>query len=232
MRTATVRAARMLSPSVRELTLDPGAGFTFQPGQWVSLHVPQPGGGTRARDYSIASPPRRDGRFELAITRVGAGGGSQALHRVQPGDVLPLSTARGSFGLGSFTRPVLMVATGTGIAPLRSILLARGRDLSHPPVTLLHGVRDEQEQLYREDFERLVTQWAPFRYEPTLSRPSASWRGRRGYVQEHVLALVDALGGDCEVLLSGLRAMIDSVSAQLTEQVGLPRARIYTEQFD
>ena len=116
---ARLVAARTLSPSVRELIFerDDGKPFAFDPGQWVNLVLPLPGGEVK-RAYSIASPPvDGDGarRFELAVTRVSGGAGSQFLHDLAVGDTL---RAIGPHGL--FTRspdapaPSIFVGTGTG----------------------------------------------------------------------------------------------------------------------
>lgn len=233
MREATVTSARMLSPTVRELTFDPGPGFTFIPGQWVSFRIPQPGGEMVPRAYSIASPPRPDGRFDIAVTRVEGGPGSNYLHTVQPGTTLTMTHAQGFFTLGPVVRPVVMVGTGTGVSPLRSMLLATAKDRPDTiPFVLLFGARTEQDILYRTDFEALERTWTDFRFIPTLSCPDESWRGRRGYVQLHLPEIVRSLGGDCDVYVCGLNQMIRDVRRILKEDLGLPRERIHTERYD
>jgi CDP-4-dehydro-6-deoxyglucose reductase, E3 len=234
MHHATVTSTRMLAPTVREITLDPGPGFAFVPGQWVSLRVPQPGGEELGRAYSIASPPRDDGRFDLAVTRVEGGPGSSYLHTVEPGAVFQVTQAQGFFTLAQPTRPVVMVGTGTGVAPLRSMLFSASREAQAPPMpfVLLFGVRTEQDILYRAEFEALEHTWAAFRFVPTLSRPAAGWAGRRGYVQVHLPEIIAALGGDCDVYACGLNRMLREVRRVLKEDLGLPRQRIHTERYD
>jgi ferredoxin-NADP reductase len=233
MRDARLTGARMLSPTVRELTFDPGPGFTFVPGQWVSFRIPQPGGEMIPRAYSIASAPRADCCFDVAVTRVQGGPGSQFLHTVDPGATLTMTHAQGFFTLNPVVRPVLMVATGTGVSPLRSMLLdaAQTRE-GEGPFVLLFGVRTEQDILYRDEFEALARDWPAFRFEPSLSRGSEQWQGRRGYVQTHVPELVRALGGDCDVYVCGLNKMIKEVRRVLKEDLGFSRERIHTERYD
>jgi ferredoxin-NADP reductase len=224
----------MLSPDVRELTFDPGEGFTFVPGQWVSLRIPR--GDTAeviARSYSIASWPRPDGMIDLAVTRVEGGPGSAFLHDAQVGTTLPMTEAAGFFVMPEeITRPALFVGTGTGVAPLRSMLhAALSRGVRHP-MALLFGTRTRQDILYAEEFTETAARAATFHFAPTLSRAGDDWAGRRGYVQSHVPELVAALGGACDVYVCGLNAMIREVRQVLKGDLGFTRERIHTERYD
>ncbi len=231
---ARLTAARMLSPTVRELTFDAGPAFRFVPGQWVSLWLPQPNGEAISRAYSIASPPREDGRFDIAVTRVTGGPGSEFLHACEPGATFRMSQAQGFFTLEPPVRPILMVATGTGISPLRSMLLAGARDplVTAQSCVLLFGCRATPDLIYAADFEALAAKWPRFRFEPTLSRGGEGCDGRTGYVQLHVPELVRSLGGDCDVYACGLSKMVREVRAVLKEQLGFTRERIHTERYD
>lgn len=232
MREATIVAARMITPEVRELTVDPGPGFRFDPGQWVSLRIPQ-GGELVGRAYSVASAPSEAGTFQIAVTRVQGGPGSNYLHTVDPPVCVRMTEAEGFFTLQPPERPILMIGTGTGVSPYRSMLLAReAQGLELPPTILLFGMRKESDLLYRQDFERLASKWKWFRYVPTLSRAEETWTGRRGYVQAHVPELVRELGGDCDAYICGLNKMIQQVRSVLKTDLGFPRQRIHTERYD
>lgn len=224
----------MLSSDVRALTLDPGEGFTFTPGQWVSLKIPRAEGDPLPRSYSIASAPRADGCFDLAVTRVEGGPGSTWLHTAQPGATLAMSEATGFFTLpAQLPRPVLLVATGTGVAPMRAMLQAALRDgAAAVPFVLLFGVRTEADVLFADEFRALAARGPGFRFEPTLSRADDLHGGRAGYVQGHVPGLVRDLGGDCDVYVCGLNAMIKEVRRVLKEDLGFTRDRIHTERYD
>jgi CDP-4-dehydro-6-deoxyglucose reductase, E3 len=229
MRDATLIAARMLTPQVRELTVGAGEGFRFLPGQWVSFRLPDDGESRVARAYSIASAPRDDGIFQVAITRVEGGPGSNYLHTVEPPTVLPMTGPEGFFTLHPPDRPILMIATGTGVSPMRSMLLSHER---LPRTILLLGSRTHEDLVYREDFEQIATRCSSFAFEPTLSRAHDGWEGRRGYVQTHVKELVAELGGDCDVYVCGLHKMIQEVRAVVRTELGMPRQRIHTERYD
>jgi len=234
MHTARVVSARTLSSTVRELCFAAGPEFTFVPGQWISLRIPQPGGEEIGRSYSIASPPRGDGTFEIAVTRVEGGPASNQLHHVEVGTEYRMSVAQGFFTLAPVERPVLMVATGTGVAPLRSMLLAadaRG-ELSRQPFVLLFGGRTEGDRLYCDDFAALAARHATFVYDAALSRPSDAWTGSKGYVQLHVPSHVRRLGVPCDVYVCGVSRMVRDVRTVLKEQLGLTREHIHTERYD
>ena len=234
--------SRMLSPNVRELVFErtDGAVFDFLAGQWVSLVLPLAEGEGR-RAYSIASPPDGSPRLAIAVTKVAGGYGSAFLHAMREGEVL-----RAIGPQGFFTRPksetgekqpALFVGTGTGVTPLRSILLdalAHGDDA---PLTLLFGVRHPEDRLYHDELAALAERHPNFRLEVTLSRGTDDWSGRRGYVQEHVPELWNDLvarggGQAAHAYICGLERMVGAVRQLLRKQIGADRRQIHTERYD
>jgi len=232
MRNARLVHARFLTSSVRELTFDPGDDFSFVPGQWVSFGIPGASAGPITRAYSIASGPRNDGLFQVAVTRIESGPGSGFLHQLPVGQSISMSDAKGFFLLHEPRRPILMVATGTGISPFRSMLegfIASGRTL--PKTTVLLGVRSEEDILYAQEFDRFRLS-GHVAFVASLSRPTEDWIGLKGYVQDHVPRLVTDLGADCDVYVCGLNKMVKEVRATLKEKLGFDRDRIHTERYD
>ncbi|MGH9592013.1 MAG: ferredoxin--NADP reductase, partial [Bryobacteraceae bacterium] len=126
-------------------------------------------------------------------------------------------------------RDSIFVATGTGIAPFRSLLEAH-LNASSPAFTLLFGVRYESHLIYRTEFEEMTLRFPHFRFWPTLSRPDASWTGRTGHVQTH---FEEATGGrrDLDIYLCGLKPMVDSARGMLKE-MGFDRKQIRYEKYD
>jgi ferredoxin-NADP reductase len=237
---ARLVSARPLSRLVRELALvrADGAPFDFEPGQWVNLDLSGSADVGAKKAYSIASAPARSPSFELAVTRVPGGPGSNFLHELEPGAKLGVQGPQGFFTRPLATAaPSLFVATGTGVAPFRSMLLAAVAAKSELPVTLVLGVRHESDLLYRADFEALAAAHPFFRFEPTLSQPSAEWRGRRGYVQSHVEDLWRGLEARApsakpHAYVCGLERMVGSVRQLLRKEMGLPREQVHTERYD
>jgi ferredoxin-NADP reductase len=238
---ATLIRARMLAPAVRELTFDAGPSLTFVPGQWVNLFV-RDGAGAGSeplkRSYSIASPRRADGTFDLAVTRVEGGPMSARLHAASLGDSFEISHAQGFFTLAPPRRNVLLVATGTGVAPFRSMLndlelRAEAQDEGARFVLLL-GARTQGELLYRDEWAALAAAWPAFEFAPTLSQGDDAWAGRRGYVQAHLAEVVAKLGGGeaIDAYACGLQKMVGEVRKALRETLGVPRDRIHHERYD
>ncbi len=206
--------------------------FDFVPGQWVSFSLPIGKGAPEPKAYSIASPPDGTQRFELAVTHVTGGPASEFLHALAPGARLHGTGPQGFFTLDRVPeRPALFVGTGTGVAPLRSMIewaLAHG---ATTPMTLLFGVRTQDDLLYGADFERLARAHANFRFVPTLSRPKHGWTGQHGYVQTHLAALLGDRS-DADVYVCGVRKMVDDVRRILRKDLGFPRERVHYERYD
>lgn len=203
--------------------------FQFQPGQHISV-LHDVNGREEARPYSIASPPRGDNSLELCLNRVDEGAFSNYLFDLPRGARVRFEGPEGGFVLCPRGRDALFTATGTGIAPIRSMLhhlLATGtsRDMA-----LLFGVRYENSILYRDEFERLAREHPTFRFIPTLSRPGEHWTGETGYVQEHVLRLL-AGRSDVDVYLCGLKAMVDEVRGLLAAS-GFDLRSVFYEKYD
>jgi ferredoxin-NADP reductase len=229
--------SRMLSRNVRELAFErvDGSAFDFQAGQWVSLILPLPDGEGR-RAYSIASPPGSSG-FSIAVTRVADGPGSTFLHE------LPESATLRAIGpQGFFTRPrgvrhpALFIGTGTGVTPLRSMILdalAHGDD---SPLYLLFGVRHPDDRLYLDELEELARRHPSFRFSFTLSQPPEGWSGRRGYVQTHVEELWSELASTGaaapHAYVCGLERMVGTVRDLLRKKLGVDRKQVHTERYD
>jgi CDP-4-dehydro-6-deoxyglucose reductase len=223
-----------LTPDVHHFEFEvPGAKeFAFTPGQFVSVSE-KVDGREITRAYSIASP-RGGNRFALCLNRVPAPLMSSYLFELKPGEEVEMHEPFGHFTLRHPERRAVFVATGTGIAPFRSMLLDHvPRSDAH--ITLLFGARHEQALLYRREFEQLSIEHPTFRFLPTVSRPSGAWKGRTGRVQEHLdeaLALdTPHAASDLDVYVCGLREMVDHVREALKER-GLDRKQIIYERYD
>lgn len=218
-----------LAPGIRHFefeTADSGE-FSFVPGQFVSLkHVFR--GKEITRAYSIASPPRAN-RFDLCLNLVPHGVFSAYLFTLGNGAEIEVGPPLGYFTLRNPVRDALFIATGTGIAPFRSMVLSHLGSLG-TQVSLLFGTRHEEAILYRAEFDKLTRQFANFSYWPTLTRAAPTWHGRTGRVQTH---LDEAIAGrtDLDIYLCGLKEMVDDVRSRLKEK-GYDRKQIIYEKYD
>lgn len=200
----------------------------FVPGQFVSLQsVVEDKKITRA--YSLAAAPQAN-LFELCLNRVTEGKMSPRLFGMQVGDTIDFQGPLGYFVLRHPPTDSVMIATGTGVAPFRSMLKAHLAAHAEQQFTLIFGVRYERNIMYRDEFEMMAAEHPNFHFWPTLSRPENGWTGRQGHVQTH---LGEALGErrDMDVYICGMKLMVDDVRTQL-KQLGFDRKHIIFEKYD
>jgi NAD(P)H-flavin reductase len=130
-------------------------------------------------------------------------------------------------------RDTIFIATGTGVAPFRSMLHWLLCDESRHLGKHLHlivGNRTEKDIYYHDEFLRLSAEHANFHYRPTLSRGGPEWQGLRGYVQEHVPAITQARS-DMHAYICGLDKMVKA-NRELLKSLGWDRKSILYEKYD
>ncbi len=207
--------------------------FGFVAGQWLSVKHQLPDGEELTRAYSIASVPSGNGHFAFCLNRVQDGIMSNFLCGLKEGEEISCQGPFGGFILHPPMRDTVFIATGTGIAPLRSMLLwlladeerSQGKQL-----WLVFGNRTEKDIYYHDEFLRLLERHPNFYYLPTLSRGSAEWTGLRGYVQDHVRAIVGQRK-DMHAYICGLNRMVKA-NRDLLYALGWDRKSILYERFD
>jgi CDP-4-dehydro-6-deoxyglucose reductase, E3 len=213
---ATVNRVQDLTHDVRDLevTLVDPPTISFKPGQFISFEVPKKGFPVPVvRPYSIASPSSQGNRLTLLFNLVADGPGSTYLYSLRVGDQITFKGPAGSFWLkDDATRDLLFVATGTGIAPIRSMIAAQLERGTAQAVTLFWGLRNQRDLYYQEEFDALSQQFPKFSFVTTLSRPEKGWTGATGrvtaLVQDRVISVCNLA-----VYLCGNGGMIQEVTA-------------------
>ncbi len=207
--------------------------FGFVAGQWLSFKTNKPDGEEITRAYSIASPPGEDSRFALCLNRVQDGFMSNYLCDMKEGEEISCQGPFGDFILRPPLRDTVFIATGTGIAPFRSMLhwlLADPKRHQDKQSWLLFGNRTESDIYYHAEFLDLAARHANFHYLPILSRGAAEWQGLRGYVQEHAPGIVQNRT-DMHAYICGLDKMIKA-NRELLKGLGWDRKSILYEKYD
>lgn len=204
-----------------------GGPFDFSAGQYASLAF----GALPPRDYSMASRPGET-PLEFHIRRMGPGSVSAYVaERLRLGDAVVAEGPLGSAYLReTHTGPILAIAGGSGLAPIKSIVetaLASGR---RQPIHLYFGARDERDLYLVEHFESLAAAHGNFRFVPVLSEPRRATRRRTGFVHEAVAADFAALDG-AKAYVAGPPAMVERATALLVDRLGLPRADLHADAF-
>ena len=214
-----------------ELRLIEPCDIQFKAGQFISFEAPSSGRFPFVtRPYSIASPPSRSDHVTLVFNLVTGGPGSTYLYGLREGDKIQFKGPAGSFYLKDDGRDLLLVATGTGIAPLRSMLLAELTRESARQVTLIWGLRSQRDLYYQTELAGLRQAHPRFSCTITLSRPEPGWEGHEGRVTaviEKEIASVKNLS----VYLCGNGGMIKDVTAVLNAKGLCPihREKYYDE---
>ncbi len=207
--------------------------FGFVPGQWLSVKVNTPDGEEMTRAYSIASAPSANGNIAFCLNRVPGGFMSNYLCDLDDGSQITFQGPFGDFILRPPLRDTVFIATGTGIAPFRSMLhwlLAESDRHLGRRFWLLFGARHEQDIYYREEFEQLAAKHDNFHFLPTLSRAEDNWKGLRGYVQQHLGEIV-GMRGDMHAYICGLDKMVKA-NRELLKSLGWDRTSIRYEKYD
>jgi ferredoxin-NADP reductase len=233
--TARLAQSTLLSGVTKHLQFEtanvPRLGFVA--GQWLSLKHTKADGEEITRAYSIASPPAENNRFALCLNRVQDGLMSNFLCDMKDGDEISCQGPYGDFILRPPLRDTIFIATGTGIAPFRSMLhwlLAVQARHQEKQLSLVFGNRTEKDIYYHQEFLQLASEHQNFHYLPTLSRADASWSGLRGYVQEHVPPLAQGRA-DAHAYICGLDKMVKA-NRDLLKSLGWDRKSILYEKYD
>src|ERR1700757_2711414 len=167
--TAELTQSVLLSPETRhlELKVEGVDEFHFVPGQFVTIRQPRPDGKVHTRAYSIASPPRHDATFDLCLNRIQDGFLSNWLCDLELGAKVQFHGPHGLFTLREPRQDTVFIATGTGIAPIRSMVewlfAAPERNLGHE-YWLVFGTRYERSIYYSDEFEKIAREKANFHY--------------------------------------------------------------------
>jgi NAD(P)H-flavin reductase len=205
-----------------------GIRARFKAGQY--LRVQMPDGDTR--NFSMANAPRESDGVQLHIRRIPGGQFSESvLARLRKGDKLQVEIPFGEFYLRTGSeKPIVCLATGTGFAPIKSIiedLIVRGNTRS---VRLYWGGRRSSD-LYLASLPDKWAARAPWlTFIPVLSEPAADWRGATGLVHEAVLRDVPNMS-DWQVYACGNPLMIRSAERDFQVRGGLPDGQFFADPF-
>lgn len=166
--TAKVFSNELAAPdvSVLRLRLPAGQRARFQAGQYLQVELED----GSARCYSMANPPQESDGVTLHIRHVPGGLFSGRVAALVPGDVLKIELPFGNVALApDDARPLVLVAGGTGFAPVKSILDDMMKRRVQRPVTLIWGAREPAGLYLPSAVEKWLRQWPGMRYVPALS---------------------------------------------------------------
>jgi NAD(P)H-flavin reductase len=203
----------------------------FEAGQYISLALP---GTSERRSYSLCSAPEKNHGFELMIDISPHGKGVQYLESLQFGQEISFLAPLGIFvvppELSSLpNQPLTFIASGSGIAPFRGMLLDQLQQKNNKnTITLYWGIRHEEELFWLDEFEDLMVTHSQFKFHPVISQAKPEWPLCRGRVTDCLS--VHQLPENADYFLCGSSQMILDM-VQLLDQKGIPKQKVHREKF-
>lgn len=226
-----VRVSAIERPSadvaVLRLQLPEHSGFQFRAGQYADVLLKD---GAR-RSYSMANAPDEANVIEWHVRRMEGGRFStHAYDKLKVGAMLRIEGPFGTFTLQPGDAPVVLLASGTGYAPIAAMLKAHGAELARRRAVLYWGGRQRADLYAVAEVEQWQAEHPGIRLIPVLSEADPQWQGRRGLVHAAVLADLPDLSA-YEVYACGNPLMIDAARSHFTASAGLPPERFFADAF-
>jgi NAD(P)H-flavin reductase/ferredoxin len=221
-RSARIKSAVSLNHNVRHLVLELDAPMAYEAGQYAQLSIPgHPTLAQEPRCYSFCSAPLGHPQIEVGfhIRLVPGGQFTEWLFAEDRiGERIELTGPLGDFTVQKAQRPMVLVAGGSGLAPIKSILEQLSIQKSAPDVTLFFAARTQKDLYCLGEIAHLQTHWpGPGRmlFEPVLSHEpgDSAWGGLTGYCGEHISRFCSP--ADSSFYLCGPPPMIDSILRSL-----------------
>jgi ferredoxin-NADP reductase len=232
---ASVKDIRPETAKVKSFTLTLPAWMRHRAGQHYDIRLTAEDGYQAQRSYSIASEPEREGEVDITVERINDGEVSTYLHDVLvPGDRIE---ARGPIG-GYFVwearmaEPVLLIAGGSGVVPLMSMIRHRAAAGTRNPTALLYSSRTFEDVIYYNELEKLSTSNDRLQIFHTLTRSQpAGWKGYTRRIDEDMLKEVaQPLGRSVQVYICGPTLLVEAAANTLVK-IGINSNQIRTERF-
>ncbi len=231
-----VRIMKMvrLAPDVMQVVLGfpPNEPQHFSPGQYLNIMLAD----GVMRSYSIASPPSTEGLRQMELHMRHMPGGlftDQVFAALKVRDLLRIETPHGLFYLNEgSTKPMVMIASGTGFAPIKAIIEYSLLKNMSRPIHLYWGGR-KREDIYMHD---LAVSWAAehahIRYTPVLSNATeaCAWKGREGFVHQAVMHDFPDLSSH-QVYACGAPLMVEAARRDFVKTCGLPENQFFADSF-
>lgn len=220
---------------VKSFTLKLPMWMRHRAGQHYDLRLTAADGYQTQRSYSIASAPEREGEIDITVERIPDGEVSTYLHDVLvPGDRLEVRGPIGGYFVWEATvmEPLLLIAGGSGVVPLMSMLRHRAASRTQPPTALLYSSRNFEDIIYYGELEKLGSAHNGLHIFHTLTRSQPpGWKGLARRIDEAMLREVAGpLGSSVQVFICGPTLMVEAAANALVK-IGIDSNQIRTERF-
>ena len=220
---------------VKSFTLTLPAWMRHQAGQHYDIRLTAEDGYQTQRSYSIASEPEREGEVDITVERINDGEVSTYLHDVViPGDRMEVRGPIGGYFVWEalMTEPLMLIAGGSGVVPLMSMIRHRAAAGTKNPTSLLYSSRNFDDIIYYNELEKLRATNNGLNIFHTLTRAQpANWTGYARRIDQDMLReVVQPLGKNVRVYICGPTLLVESAANTLVK-IGIPSNQIKTERF-
>jgi Na+-transporting NADH:ubiquinone oxidoreductase subunit F len=233
---ATVEKIRDLTYDIKEVTLrlDDPSEIEFVAGQYVQLEIPEYELTDEPvyRAYSVASIPSDKNHLELEIRLVPDGIATTYVHEyLQEGEEMILNGPYGDFYRRESEMEMICIAGGSGMAPIKSILLDMEEKGVNRRVRYFFGARSKKDLFLIDEMRDLENRLPNFTFIPALSdpEPEDEWEGETGLITDVVDRYMES-GDNTEAYLCGSPGMIDAC-LKVLDGKGVPEERIFFDKF-
>jgi ferredoxin-NADP reductase len=232
---ATVKSIQQETQGVKTFTLELPNWIQHKAGQHYDVRLTAPDGYQAQRSYSIASEPGRSGEIDLTVELIDDGEVSSYFHEVLvAGDQVEVRGPIGGYFVwdASTDAPLLLIAGGSGIVPLMSMIRHRRAIGSSIPLRMLYSSRTLEDIIYSDELSQLQNSNDQLEIFYTLTRQKPpGWNGYARRIDTQMLREVAGpLGTRTQVYVCGPTLMVEAVANGLL-QVGLAANQIRTERF-
>lgn len=232
---ASVKEIKPETANVKSFTLTLPSWMRHRAGQHYDIRLTAEDGYQAQRSYSIASEPEREGEIDLTVERIGDGEVSTYLHDVLlSGDRIEVRGPIGGYFVWEATMsdPLLLIAGGSGVVPLMSMIRHRAAAGANNPTSLLYSSRSFEDVIYYNELEKLHVENHGLQVFHTLTRAQPSgWKGYARRIDAGMLKEVaQPLGRSVQVFICGPTLLVESVSNTLVK-IGINSNQIRTERF-
>lgn len=219
---ARVVKNEQLTPKIFWLAVAPATPVPYVAGQYASFLIE-----AARRPLSFAAPPHTTLEFIVDISPAGIA--SRYIRGLTPADTVRFLSPYGRFTIEETGRPLVFIAAGSGIGPIRAQIMALLQQPPGQPITLLFGNRNRQHMFFIDEFENYAARYPHFTFIPACSEPDPTWTGEKGLIPAVATRLVPDLA-QSEVYVCGGTAMVTATVAMLQE-AGVAPAQVHAEKF-
>jgi len=215
-----------------EMTLEDPTEIEFKAGQFIQLEVPEYELTDEPvyRAYSVCSQPSLKNKVKLQIKLVPNGICTTYIHKhMKVGDTATINGPYGDFYLRDTDRDIVMMATGSGMAPMCSILIDMAEKANNRKVTFLFGCKEKCDLFLIREMAELEKRLPNFKFVPSLSRPDDDWEGSTGRLNTLVKEHIDNPENTEAYLCAGTR-VLESYGEALKD-AGIPQDQIFFDDF-